>query len=576
MTDVKVSGRLNKTAQGLAFSGPANLESADLKMLVAWLEGGGVSPSAAPESLTAHGDVAVSSERFAVDGLMAALDQEKIAGRLAYSWAAKDRPATLDGELRAAELDIDALTAFAKAAMADGSFEVPHEAALVLDIGKATFAGIDARRVAAQIKYDAGVLNIDRLSVGDLGGAALAISGHIDELSSQPRGRLTLDLDAKALAGLTEVAAKFVPRAAASWRGFADRLAPAKLHGVLTLDRAVTAGTVGKLELGGQVGALRVSLDGEATGEPGRLGDAVVHVVSRFDGDDGGALTRLLGLDRVLAVDQLPGQMTISADGPLNGDLHVKGLATAGGFAASVAGALRFAGDNAPAGKLDVTVSAADLRPLHRALTGQPGIAVPISVNAKMALAGSDVALTDVVAVAGKTSLHGRLALTLSSPIGIGGDVAADEIDAAAVSAMLLGFASGLPNANGYRSAAPIGAGAFGAANGALTFRLDRAAITPGLLIRDLKGAVRFSPSQIAFEDIDGGLAGGRVSGALAFRHDAGELAGRGHIDLAGADAAAIFATEPKLVDGRLTLKLQGDSVGRSTDALVGALHGSG
>ena len=90
LTDVKVSGRLTKTPQGLAFSGPADLESGDLKTLMAWLEGRGAAPSGTAEALSAHGDVTISSDRFAFDHLAMALDQEKMQGRLAYAWAAKD------------------------------------------------------------------------------------------------------------------------------------------------------------------------------------------------------------------------------------------------------------------------------------------------------------------------------------------------------------------------------------------------------------------------------------------------------------------------------------------------------
>ena len=140
-----------------------------------------------------------------------------------------------------------------------------------------------------------------------------------------------------------------------SLRPFADRLAPAKLHGVLTVDRAATAGTIAKLDLGGDLGALRLTLNGEATGMPAHADAAIVRVTSRLDADDGGALVRLLDLDRVLAVDQLPGQMTFSANGPLNGDVRVSGLATAGGFSAAAQGGLHLGGeagaDGQPAGQ---------------------------------------------------------------------------------------------------------------------------------------------------------------------------------------------------------------------------------
>jgi large subunit ribosomal protein L24 len=593
LTDVKISGRLTKTPQGLAFSGPADLQSGDLKTLMAWLAGSGAAPSGSAEALNAHGDVTISSGRFAFDHLAMALNQEKMEGRLAYAWAAKDgatgkeHPASLEGELHAAQLDVDALTAFAKAATSGGSFEVPREVALTLDFGQATFAGIEARTVDARVKFNAGVLQVDRLSVADFGGAKLDISGHIDELSSRPRGRLNLDLDAATLSGLVKLLGKFAPQAAgSSYQRFANRLAPAKLHGTLTVDRGANAGAVAKLDLGGQVGALHLSLNGEAKGEPDRLGEAVVRLDSRFDGVDGTALMRLLGLDGALAVDLLPGQMTIAANGPLDGDLHVKALATAGGFAGVSEGSLRLTGDTAPTGTFDVKASAADLRPLHRAMTGQPGTAVPITASAKLAVTGGALAFTDLAVSVAKASLHGRLALDLATPIGIDGSLMGEDIDAGALAAMLLGLPSAAASpintspvntsAAKIWSAEPIGAGAFGAVSGAIAFAFDRADFTSGWVVRDFKGIARFEPSLIVLDDLSGSLAGGRLTGAFTFRHDGDELAAKGHVELTGADAGAAFASEPKWVDGRLTLKLAGDSIGRSPEALIGALHGGG
>ena len=571
-TEVKLSGRLDDGPQGLGFSGPASLESADLKMLMAWLDGRSEPPSGRAETLTAHGVITIASDCLALDRLSAALDRENLEGRLAYTWAAGDRPATLDGELRAANLDVDALTAFAKAVLSNGAFEMPHEVTLLVDVGKATVAGVDARQVNARVKFDAGVLHIDRLSVGDLGGTALDISGRIDELSSQPRGRLTLDLDAKTLAGLTSIVGKLAPQAAETFRHLAERLAPAKVHGVLTVDRSA-AGSMAKLDLNGDVGALRLALNGDATGDLAHPGAAVVRVASRLEADDGGALVRLLNLDPVLAVDQLPGEMTMSAAGPLDGNIRVKGLAAAGGFSVAVEGMLHPSGDDAPTGRLLVKAAAADLRPLHRAMTGQSGSAVPLTASSSVAVAGRTLSFTDLDVAVGKASLHGRLAVKLSSPVGIDGDIAANDADAAAIAAMILG----MPIASAAAwSSEPIGAGAFGALNGAVTFKLDRAALTPAWVARDLKGVVRFQPAEIALSDIDGGLAGGRLTGELTFRRDSRELAAHGRLALVGANAAAIIASKKNALDGLLTVKLQADGMGLSPAGLIGSVHGTG
>ena len=572
-TAVAVSARLGASAQGFTLSGPASVESADLKVLVAWLEGRGDQPSGPAQSMSARGNVTIANDGFVLDHLSAEFDQEKVEGRLAYTLAVGNRPAALDGELRAVKLDVDALSGFAKAAAADSTLEVPHEITLALDVGKATFAGVDARAVNARLKFNAGILRIDRLSIGDLGGAALDASGRIDELSSQPRGQLTLDVSASTLAGLTNLAARSVA-IPDSLPSLAERLAPAKLHGVLTVDRAGKAGSVAKLDLGGTLGALRLTLNGEATGAPAQPEAAVLRLATRLDVDDGGALVRLLDLDHVLAVDQLPGQMTISANGPLNGDVHVNGLVAAGGFSAAAEGTLHLRGEAAPTGSLQLRALAADLRPLQRAMTGQATVATPVLLNAIVGLAGPDISVTDLTLAAGKASLRGRLDLKVANPVGIGGEIAADDVDATAIAALLLGLPSTAAGAPKPWSPAPVGAGAFDRMSGSVSVKVARAALTPALAARDLKGVVSFAPPEIVLSDIDGKLAGGHLTGSLRFRHDPQSFAGQGSIELANASAAAFAA--PGAVEGLLSAKLQGESQGLSPEGVVGAFHGGG
>ncbi len=347
-TEVKLSGRLSGTAQNVAFNGPASLESTDVDELVAWLTARKESPSGHGKTLSARGDLTIGGERMAVEQMTATLDREMVQGRLAYNWPTANRPARVDAQLRAAQLDLDALAAFVAAASGDDGLALPQEGTLALDIGHATFAGIEARAVNAQATFEAGKLHIDRLSVGDLGGAALALSGQIDELSSEPRGQLTLDLDARALDGISGIVAKFAPRAAASLRHAADRLAPAKVHGVLTVDRSAAGGSTAMLRLQGTLATMRIGVDAKATGERAHLAQAVLTLNGQIDADDGTALTGLFGLDRVIAVDQLPARFTLSSVGPLNGDIHLNGRLSASGLDASAQGGVRLRANGRP------------------------------------------------------------------------------------------------------------------------------------------------------------------------------------------------------------------------------------
>ena len=580
LTQVSLSGHVAQSGRGLAFTGPGALDSADADTLLAWLSGSGATASAGVRTLRARGDVTIAGDRLAVDGLDATLDQENVQGRFAYTWPstwpASDRPAIVEADLHATKLDLDALAAFAKSAADENGFAPPRQGSLALDFGKATLAGVDARAVKAQVKFDAGALQIEHLSIGELGGAALDISGRIDELSSQPRGRVTVDLNAGTLADLSRVLGRFSPQAAEVLRRAADRLAPAKLRGTLTVERAATAGSTAKLDLNGQLGLMRVALNGVATGEPAKLGEANVRIDGRLDADDATALATLFGLDRVVAVDQLPGRVTLSAVGPLNGELRVDGEASASGFTGAVRGAARLNGKETPTGTFQILATAADLGPLQQAMTGQPGNAVPISARAAVSVAGTALSFTQLAIVAGKASAHGHLAVNLASPIAIDGDVGADNVDGGWLVSVLLGLPRQVQNAAAPWSSQPLGGGAFAAMSGAVTFTLDHAAFAPALVAGSLKGVAQFRPGEIALQNIDGGLAGGRVTGELAFRRNADGLISHGHIALVEADAATVLQTDKKIIDARLTLKADFDSIGSSPAALVRAAHGSG
>jgi AsmA family/AsmA-like C-terminal region len=593
LTDVSLSGRLSDSGRNFTFSGPASLASADFEVLLNWLDGnGGGRLSGDAKTFTARGNVTVASDRMGVEQLRAALNQEKIAGSLAYEWPAGHHPSRLDAELHADELNLDAFSAFAKTAFANsasaGGFALPQDAALALDVGKVTFAGVDAHAVAAQVKLDAGRLQIDRLSIGDLAGAKLAIGGGIDDLTSQPRGQITLDLNASALDGLGDVAAKFVPQDADTLHRLAAQLAPAQVHAVLDVGKAASAGSAAELKVSGTLAAMQLAIDGKASGEPAHLDSAALQIDTRIDTDDGAALVALLGLDRVLAVDQLPGRLTLTAAGPLNGDIQVSARMAASGLDSTLAGTVRLAGKQAPQASLQVQAAAGDLRPLQQALTGQKGSAVPVSAHAALSADGAKLNFTNIAATVGKSSLHGNLAVDWAIPIGVTGSIEADNVDAPSVTALLLGLPTHIqgsgsaPNTPDPPAAAapwsnqPLGPGAFAGINGAVKFKFDHAALTSGLIVQNFDGVAHFSPSSIIVDGIDGSLAGGRLSGSLSFTRNGDGLSAHTKIDLADAAAAAIAGPPFNASGGTLTLRLTSDGFGASPAALISSQHGKG
>ena len=123
------------------------------------------------------GDVTLGNDAIAIERLKLELDRMTVAGRFAYAWASDNRPARLDAALTAPDIDLDRVHAFAKAVLGDAAFDWPREGALSLKIARAAVAGVEAKQADVNMRIDANGLEIERLSIADFGGAALAVKG---------------------------------------------------------------------------------------------------------------------------------------------------------------------------------------------------------------------------------------------------------------------------------------------------------------------------------------------------------------------------------------------------------------
>src|SRR5262245_28323320 len=348
-TQVRTSGRMHFAADEASFTGPAIVESSDPKVLLAWLEGRTETPQQ-PGAFRASGDLTLASDRIAVDRLKADIDRKAISGRLSYAWASGTRPARVDAELTATELDIDQAVAATRAALAGTTLDAPGEVGLAVDIASATIGGIQAKDAKAKLSFDAKGLVFERVAIADLGGASLDLNGRIDAITTAPRGTLTLEVDARRLDGIAAVLTRYAPRTADTMRVAGARFAPAKLSALLTVDREDgSAASRAELVVTGRTGPARINLTADAIGEVSDLPAARVNLNNRIHADDGGALVALLGLDKAVAVDKQPASISLTASGRL-GDLQVDARLAAARLEATGKGNLHLFGDDGVTG----------------------------------------------------------------------------------------------------------------------------------------------------------------------------------------------------------------------------------
>jgi uncharacterized protein involved in outer membrane biogenesis len=592
MTQMRLSGRLGATSTGVQFVGSTKVEANDPRALVAWLTERSEEPAASSTGpLRLGGDVTLGGDAITIEGLKVEFDRMTVAGHLAYVWASDDRPARLDVALTAPEIDFDRVHAVAKAVLGDSTFDWPREGALSLKIARAFVAGVEAKQTDVNMRVDANGFEIERLAIGDFGGAGLAVKGRIDGKAQSPRGAVTLDLDARALDGVVALLEKIAPQTAEQLRRAGGRLTPATLRASLSVDPAAAGSANAKLRIEGRAGTFRVALQGDAGTASdafklenlATLGAAKVNLGGRADADDGAALIELIGLDRLVAVDKRPARLAVAAKGPLDGDLVVDGQLTAGALNIATKGTIRVPVRASPSAELNLKVTNANIRSPRPAAGGRVAELLPASVTARLALSEGMLRFSEVAGTVAGASVGGRLALGMQQqPITVDGDIELGALDLPAAIALAIGIpAQGAGAATGASGSAP---GLWPAEpfeqglktlRGQIAVKSARVALTPKLAARDVRAVVRFGESELALEGIDGSIAGGRVAADLTFLRRADGLTARGRVRLAGANAAELLPGEGAL-SGGLTLDVTAEGTGMSPVALVGSLAGSG
>ncbi len=578
---VRLSGRLASAAQGVSFKGPAQIESSDPKAFLGWLEGRSDSAQRQAGLLRAGGELTIGSQEFAVDRLKFEFDRKTIEGRFAYAAADGARPARLNAELKAGELDVDGMLAFGRAALDGTALERPREVSLSVDIGRASIAGIDVKGVSGTFKLDPEGLTFDRVRIADLADAAFSLNGRMEGALDAPRGTVTFDVDARGLDGTVAVLAKYLPQAAEPLRHAAGKIVPLKARATLGIEPASSTNPRGaskiKFALDGSAGALRLKVGTEASGDIGALTLPEFRLDGQIAATDGTALIGLLGLDRALTVDKRAGTFTLTVRSAAGSDARIDARLNAGGLAAGASGTARLFHASGLAASLDVTLQAADASPLRRGTVPSAAL-LPVAMRAKLNASANEFALESMSGAVGGSPVRGALKLGMGTPKRISGQIDADAIDVPALIAMAAGMPKSAPRSDAQSWAGePFGESLLGDVEGRIDFTAARGTLTPALIARQIRGSLRIDAGEVALDGIEGTLAGGRASGHLVLRRGQEGLAARARIALANADAAALLPSEGKpVVNGRFGLQAEVEGTGLSPASLIGSLKGTG
>jgi len=577
---VRLSGHLAVDKGGVAFTGPAEIDANDPKMLAAWLEGrADKTKPLAPidvSPISIRGDVTLGSEKIAIENLKAEFDRKVVSGRFAYVFGSRQAQAKLDAALNAPELDLDATLGFGMALLSGSSLERPRDMTIAIDIGRASVGGFTGSNASARLKVDANGLQIDKLAVADLGGAAFSASGRIDTSGKTPLGSINVDLNAPEMEPVLAVLQRFAPSTVAMLSDNVPMISPANLQARLTIDGTAPS-AVGRLAVGGRLGRLRVALNAQGNAEADVLTRGDLKIDGKLDSEDGRALLTVLGLDRSIAIEPGPASLNVTLAGPASGDLRTELRLTGKGLEVRATGTAQpFA--SSPVATMRATVTRANVAPL-RGPARDDTTALPVTFDGRIALNGGEVSVSDLNANVGGSHVRGKLAWVLGTPRRVSGEIEADTVDAGGLLAAAIGMPATAAGSGKtwLWSTEPFADGVFGNRTGVVTFKARRLDVTRQIAVREFRAMLRFADREFVVDEMSGDVGGGQLGGAMTWRDTDLGLTAKAEISVKEADVATMLPAGARPpITGKLDLAATVSGSGLSPIALIGSLQGSG
>jgi large subunit ribosomal protein L24 len=561
-TQIQASGQVTLEADAPAFAGPLDIGSVDPRAFVEWAEGRKESPPLPARPLKLRGDLTAGAGLIAVERLRAEIDRKTVEGSVSYAAADAPGGSRFAANLRADELDLDALAQIAGSFNGLAPAQRPDAVALTLSLGRLHVAGLDADRTDLQVSLDRSGLAIERLSVGDLAGIGLQGHGRIGLAAAEPQGSLAFDLDLREGAKPAALVERFAPSGLQFLKHAAEAAVPGRLRGYLGVEPGSAGASRLMLNADGRLGAASLQLTSLLEGDWRKPATAKLSLFGALEAADANALFRLAGLGGLIAVPAQAGTYSLSLDGRPDGELRLESRLTAPDLNARANGTVDALGSAARRAVLDVAVNRA---------TG----AAPLSLKTRASLDMQGARFDDIAAVVDGSGLHGRLGLRFGAPATVDGEVKADSLDLPALFA-LAGLGLTAAEGEGW-SETPFPPSPLPDLRGTVRVDAVRASVAPQLQASDLRAELSFDGATVTARPVQAALSGGKASGDLTLRRGADGIGVKGRLSLSGAEAGPLLSSAaPAVLRGRADLDLELEGAGRSPRALIGSLNGSG
>ncbi len=569
-TQVTLSGA---TQEATGFKGAISIDSADPDLLAMWLQGRKEAVLRGQRAMRLRGQLSVTSDSVALDGIRTDFGSGELLGRLAWV-KAPSGGSRFEADLKTGLLDIDTTLALARAAMAQDG--LPTEGSVKLQASVAKWAGQELRPFAASFDLTPKMLTVEKFAVGAVGGMAADGSGAFD--FADGTGKFNV---AASGASTSQIVSLLMPVAPE----LANRISAAGETGVA---RVAVAASLDKGS--GERGKARVSLDIDGAGMKGvasltgtpRLTDARAFNIDAMSRDEwafdakstfaaGSKLIGLMPLGDI--VKTLTGaeavQVDVMANGALRAPLRFKATLSGNALDLDAEGRAEFWSKDAPrpdgtSSDFNLTVRRANLS----TLLDQPQ-ALNISLTSRLVVSLDQLTLRDIDSKVGGSRVRGRLSFVRGNEATVDGELGTDVLDIGPVFASALGINGGDP-------AAPLRQGLMRGWRGQVTFQALRGVLPGGLELRPVGGILKTNGEALAFEGVKGTLGGGELKADIDARPGINGLGIDARVQLSGVEGSMLRYRSLTMPSAKASLQMSLASRGRSAQALTGSLSGAG
>ncbi len=580
-TQLEAKGRLNLRGQR-AFRGELLVASNQPSGLATWLAG---SVDPAIRTLKTAGfsaTVNLTDTLQQFERLEVAAGPAVLRGRIERQ-ALDGVPPSLSLQLKGNRIDLEALQALAGLVAGDASSETLLSHAIAADLSADEFSafGEAAQNVQLVATLKNGQLQAERVSIGALAGAQVALSGRMSGQLTAPVISAKMKLASPDLTPFLQM----IERHAASHPALARLARSGPYYTDAALDLTLTAG----------------SKDGNALVTFGVLGTANgTNIAANYQAPD---VAQALAGQGILLEATLENQSTpillgqtgfdpLPFDADANGILSLKLQSTDADKAngaltfttektsISAKGDVNLSRDNFLDGALKLTMQSEDFEPfllLQGIGLPQMGSGLPLTATADVVTTGDAVALSNIEGKADNNIFTGGFALdrkTAGSPVK--GQIAVDTLDLAWLAESIVGPVEDA--VSGDLSDVPVARPAWTG----LDVNLDVAAkqFWPDLFapMANFSGKLAWKGDQVEVTEAAGDWLGGKVEGRMLLGNGDGSAFFQTRLNLKGGDLASTawkVAGTP-VAEGKFDLSLALEASGKTIRAMAESASGSG